>query len=101
MEQELPLEPARGNIDRNNYIGVKAITFDELNSTISMDLPGRFPITPVRGNAYNLVMYKSYSNSILAVPIKDITKQSLTQGYKYFFIDPYKIRNQTNLAPPG
>ena len=57
MEQEPPLEPARGNIEQKHYIGVNAIKLDELKGIISMDLPGRFPITSARGNIYIFVIY--------------------------------------------
>ena len=56
MEQEPPLEPARGNIEQNHYIGVKAIKFDELKGIISMDLPVCFPIISGIVNAYIFVM---------------------------------------------
>ena len=40
MEQEPQLELARGNLYINNYIGVNAITFDDLKGILSMDLYG-------------------------------------------------------------
>ena len=54
---ELPLSPPRGNIDRKHYIGVDTINFEKLKGTISIDLPGRFPITSAQGNAYFFIMY--------------------------------------------
>ena len=87
MEQEPPLEPAHGNLDRKHYIGINAINFYDIKVIISTDLPRRLPIISERGNTYIFVMYNFASNIILAVPIKNITKQSLIQGYKYFLID--------------
>ena len=52
MKQEPPLELARGNPDRKHYIGVNTIKCDDMKSIFSMDLPGRFPITSARVNAY-------------------------------------------------
>ena len=57
MEKEPPLEPARGNLDRKYYIGLNTIKCDELKVIISIDLPGRFPITSARGNSYIFLMY--------------------------------------------
>jgi hypothetical protein len=75
------MDPPRGNIDRKHYVGVNAIKFEDLKGIISTDLPGRFPLTSARGNAYVFVLYDFDSNSILAVPIKNRTKHSLIQGY--------------------
>ena len=52
MEQEPPIEPARGNLDRKHSIGVNAIKFDEIKGIISTNLPGIFPITSARVNTY-------------------------------------------------
>ena len=74
MEQEPRLEPARGNLDRKHYIVVNAIEFDDIKYIISTDLPGCFPKTSARENAYIFIMYDFDSNRILAVPIKNRTK---------------------------
>jgi hypothetical protein len=81
---EPALDPPRGNIDRQYYAGVDAVKFEALKGTISTDLPGRFPLTSARGNAYVFVLYDyDYdSNSILAVPLKSRTKASLIQGFQ-------------------
>ena len=84
MEQEPPLEPARFNLDRTYYIGLNAIKFDELKGIISTDLPSCFPINSTRGNAYIFLIYIFGSNRFFSVPIKNKTKKSLIQGYKYF-----------------
>ena len=87
MEQEPPIEPARGNLDRKHYIGVNATTFYELKGIISTDLPGCSPITLVREKPYIVGMYDFCSNGILEVPIKNTTKKSLIQRYKDCSID--------------
>ena len=92
MEQEPALEPARGNIYLKHYIGVNAINFDELKGIISMDPSGILPITSERRNAYTFVMLDFDSNSILDVPIKNRTKQSLVQGYKDCLINLTRAR---------
>jgi hypothetical protein len=82
MAAEPQLDPPRGHIDRKHYVGVNAVKFEDLKGIISTDLPGRFPITSARGNAYVFVLYDFDSNSILAVPIKNRRKHSLIQGYQ-------------------
>jgi hypothetical protein len=82
MAAEPQLDPPGGHIDRNHYVGVNAVKFEDLKSIISTDLPGRFPRTSARGNAYVFVLYDFESNSILAVPIKNRSKHSLIQGYR-------------------
>ena len=74
MEQEPPLEPARGNLYRKHYIGIKAIKFDDIKCIISMDLPGRFPKRLTRRNAYAFLMYDFDSNCIISVPNKNRIK---------------------------
>jgi hypothetical protein len=74
--------------NRKHYAGVNAVKFEDLKGTISTDLPGRFPITSARGQAYVFVMYDYDSNSILvAVPIENRRKESLIQGYRDCLID--------------
>jgi hypothetical protein len=75
-EPEPQLDPPQGNLDRQHYVGIDAVKFEALKGTISTDLPGRFPLTAARGNAYIFVLYDYNSNSILAVPIKNRTKAS-------------------------
>jgi hypothetical protein len=86
MQQEIAaepkLDPPRGNIDRRHYVGINAVKFEDLKGIISTDLPGRFPLTSARGNAYVFVLYDFDSNSILAFPIKNRSKHSLIQGYQ-------------------
>jgi hypothetical protein len=86
MQEELTAEPKmdppRGNLDRQHYVGINAVKFDDLKGIISTDLPGRFPLTSARGNAYVFVLYDFDSNSILAVPIKNRSKHSLIKGYQ-------------------
>ena len=86
MQQEIAaepkLDPPRGNIDRRHYVGINAVKFEDLKGIVSTDLPGRFPLTSARGNAYVFVLYDFDSNSILAFPIKNRSKHSLIQGYQ-------------------
>jgi hypothetical protein len=86
-EPEPKLDPPRGNINREHYVGVDAVKFEELKGTISTDLPGRFHITSAPGNAYVFVLYDYNSNSILAVPIKNRSKASLIQGFQTCLTD--------------
>ena len=54
---------------------------------ISTDLPGRFPITSAKGNAYILVMYCYTNNAILATGIKSRRSNDLVKGYDELYRD--------------
>ena len=72
--QELPL-------NQKHKVGVSVFKFDELNGMISTDLPGLFPITSARGNAYILAMYCYTNNAILATGIKSRLAKDIRKGY--------------------
>ncbi|MGK3744905.1 MAG: hypothetical protein ACI90V_011766, partial [Bacillariaceae sp.] len=69
LEPELDLEPPRHITNRQHYVGVETIAFED--GIIATDLPGRFPTTSGQGNSYVMVMYDFDSNSINAVAIKN------------------------------
>ena len=73
--QELPLNR------KHKVVGISVFKFEELNGMISTDLPGRFPITSARGNAYILVMYCYTNNAILATAIRSRLAKDIRKGY--------------------
>jgi hypothetical protein len=79
--------PHRHITNRQHYVGVKTIAFEDLKGIIATDLPGRFPTTSGQGNAYVLVMYDFDSNSINAVGIKNRKIASLVKGYNELYED--------------
>ena len=87
IEPEPQLDAPRHNTNRQHYVGVETIAFEDLKGIIAADLPGRFPTTPGQGNAYVLVMYDFDSNSINAVGIKNRKKESLIKGYNEMYED--------------
>jgi hypothetical protein len=84
---EPQLDPPRHITNRQHYVGVETIAFEDLKGIIATDLPGRFPTTSGQGNAYVLVMYDFDSNSINAVGIKNRKKESLIKGYNEMYED--------------
>jgi hypothetical protein len=90
MNEELAepqLEPPRHIANREHYVGVAIITFEELKGITATDLPGKFPTTSGQGNAYVMVMYDFDSNTINAVAIKNRKKESLIKGYNELYED--------------
>jgi hypothetical protein len=75
LEPELDLEPPRHITNRQHYVSVETIAFEDLKGIIATDLPGRFPTTSGQGNSYVMVMYDLDSNSINAVAIKNRKKK--------------------------
>ena len=70
MEPDIEMELQPIPLNRKHKVGVAVFKFNELNGMISTDLPGQFPFTSARGNAYILVMYCYTNNTILATGIK-------------------------------
>jgi hypothetical protein len=64
------LDPPRHINNREHYVGVTTIAFEELKGIIATDLPGQFPTTLGQGNQYVMVMYDFDTNTINAVAIK-------------------------------
>jgi hypothetical protein len=89
-EPEPQLDPPRHINNRENYVGVTTIAFEELKGTIATDLPGRFPTTSGQGNSYVMIMYDYDSNTINAVAIKNRKKESLIKGYNEMYEDIQK-----------
>jgi hypothetical protein len=87
LEPELDLEPPRHITNRQHYVGVETIVFEDLKGIIATDLPGRFPTTSAQGNSYVMVMYDFDSNTINAVAIKNRKKESLIKGYNEMYED--------------
>jgi hypothetical protein len=67
IDPEPTLHPPRHINNREHYVGVTTIAFEELKGIIAKDLPCRFPTTSGQGNAYVKVMYDFDSNSINTV----------------------------------
>ena len=78
IRHELPL-------NRKHKVGVSAFKFDELNRTISTNLPERFPIKSAQGNSYILVMYCYTNNAILAEPIQTRLAVNIEKGYNKLY----------------
>ena len=55
----------------------------EFQNLIATDLPGRYPITSLRGHKYLFVMFDTNSNFINAVPIKNRSTPELLKGFKH------------------
>jgi hypothetical protein len=87
LDPEPTLDPPRHITNRQHYVGVETIAFEDLKGILATDLPGRFPTTSGQGNAYVLVMYDFDSNSINAVGIKNRKKASLINGYNEMYED--------------
>jgi hypothetical protein len=68
MNEETDLEPQldlpRRINNRENYVGVITIAFEELKGIMATDLPGRFPTTSGQGNSYVKMMHDYDSNTI-------------------------------------
>jgi hypothetical protein len=69
------LDPPRHINNREHYVGVTKIAFEELKGIIGTDLPGQFPTTSGQGNSCVMVMYGFDSNTINAVAIKNRKKE--------------------------
>jgi hypothetical protein len=63
IEPEPQLDPPRHINNREHYVGVTTIVFEELKGIIATDLTGRFPTTSGQGNSYAMVMYDFDSNT--------------------------------------
>ena len=63
---------------RTNHVFMQNHAID---SIISSDQTGRFPITSNRGNAYVVVFYVYNANYILSIPIKSWSKEELLRAY--------------------
>jgi hypothetical protein len=98
-EREPQLDPPRHINNREHYVGVTTIIFEELKGIIATYLPGRFPTTYGQGNSYVMVMqYDFDSNTINDVAIKNRKKESLIRGYKWDVWRLTKSRNQSSTA---
>jgi hypothetical protein len=84
------LDPLRHINNREHYVGVTTIAFEELKGILATDLPGRFPTTSGQGNSYVMVMYDLDSNTINTVAIKNRKKESLIKGYNGMYEDLQK-----------
>ena len=71
-------------LNRKHKEGVFVFKFDEVNEMISTNLPGWFPITSARENAYILVIccYYYTNNPILAAAIKSHRSKHIEEGYE-------------------
>ena len=81
MEPDIEMELQELPLNWKHKVGVAVFKFNELNGMISTDLPGQFPITSARGNAYILVMYCYTNNAILATGIKSRRSKDLVKRY--------------------
>jgi hypothetical protein len=61
IDPEPILDPPRHINNREHYVGVTIISFEELKGILATDLPGRFPTTSRQGNSYVMVMYEARS----------------------------------------
>jgi hypothetical protein len=87
IDPEPILDPPRHINNREHYVGVTIIAFEELKGILATDLPGRFPTTSGQGNSYIMVMYDFDSNTINTVAIKNRKKKSLIKGYNDMYED--------------
>jgi hypothetical protein len=69
-EPEPQLDPPRHINNRENYVGVTTIAFEELKGIISTDLPGRFPTTSGQG----ILMSWSCTITIQTLPMQSQSK---------------------------
>jgi hypothetical protein len=66
---EPQLDPPQKINNRQHYVGITTIAFEEFKGIIATNLPGRFPTTSGQGNAYVMVLYDHFdSNSIRRTP---------------------------------
>jgi hypothetical protein len=87
IDPEPDLDPPRHINNRQHYVGVTTIAFEELKGIIATDLPGIFPTTSAQGNAYVMVLFDFDLNTINAVAIKNRKKESLIKGYNEMYED--------------
>jgi hypothetical protein len=87
LDPEPELQPPRHITNRQHFVGVETIAFEDLKGIIATDLPGRFPTTSGQGNSYVMVMYDYDSNTINAVAIKNRKKESLIKGCNELYED--------------
>jgi hypothetical protein len=92
IDPEQSLDPLRHINNKEHYVGVSTIAFEELKGIIAIDLPGRFPAISGQGNSFVMVMYDFDSNTINAVPIKNRKKESLIKGNNEIYEDFRKTR---------
>jgi hypothetical protein len=86
LEPEPQLEPPRHITNRQHYVGVETIAFEDIKGIIATDLPGRFPTTSGQGNSYVMVMYDFDSNTINAVAINRIPViRNLGAAHLFFY----------------
>ena len=71
MELDIIMEQQPVPLNRHHQVGVNVFRFAELIGMKSTYLPGRFPVTSARGNAYILVLYDYTTNAILATATKN------------------------------
>ena len=74
-------------LNRKHIVSVAVFKFDKLNSMISTNLTGRFPVTSAKGTAYILIMYCYTNNEILATEIKSRRSEDLVKGYDKLYKD--------------
>ena len=81
-EDEPPLDPPRKINNREYYVGINVVNFENLNGMISTDQTGQFAITSGRGNTHIMVLYDHDTNFINATAIKLRLENDLVNGYK-------------------
>ena len=54
-EDEPPLDPPQKINNREHYVGINVVNFEDLNGMISTNQTGQFPITSGRGNTHIMI----------------------------------------------
>ena len=80
---------------RTNNVVLKTMDLHEPTGRVATDQTGRFPVKSSRGNQYLMVAYVHDANAILAVPVKNRSKQSLIDAYTTI----YKKLTNSGLTP--
>ena len=63
-DEEPPLELPQKINNREHYVGINVVNFEDLNGMNSTDRTGQFPITSGRGNTSIIIMYDHFCTVI-------------------------------------
>ena len=80
-----PLAP-RSPASHTHHVAVdiiKTTSDKEFQNLIATDLPGRYPITSLRGQNYLFVIFDTDSKFLNVVPIKNRSRPELIKGFKH------------------
>ena len=66
---------------KHHHVRIQVLSTEDKHNTITMDLPGRFPITSATRNKYISIMYNCDGNYIKPVAMKSRNTDEMIQCY--------------------